>query len=244
MVLLNRRRVVAGSIALLLVLLLLADWLIGRHVADRVAGAVECRLGAAHADVEVGGWPHALSLVTRRIPSVRVRAEEVELSGVAADVDLRLADVRRDDGDLVADEATAVVSLPVTDLVERLGSGGRQVDVRGDGGRLVATVGPQIFAVSVLFQVELRSGRLVLAPDGVELGGRTLTGTVAERLVDRLLARQGDSVLATALGEGLPLPVPPSVELTDVDVVDQNIRLSARLDPADPTGLARQPNRC
>lgn len=244
MLLLNRRRVLAASVALLLVLLVAADWLVGRQVADRVTGAVECRLGAARAEVEISGWPRALPLVTHRIPLVQVRAEGVDLGGMATDVDLRLVDVRRVDGDLAADEASAVVTLPLADLAEDLGPAGRVVDVRGDGGRLVATVGPQFFPVSVLFRVELRSGRLVLAPDGVELGGRRLTGSVAERLVDRLLARQGDGGLAAAVGEGLPLPVPQSVELTDVEVVDQTIRLSARLNPADPTGLAREPGRC
>lgn len=243
------RRPPRGPLVLIVVValaltLVAADWLVGRQMSSRVADAIECRLGVTDADVEIGGWPRALPLLTHRVPEVRVRAEGVQLGEVPAEVELTLSDVRRDASRLSATSATAVVDVPLEQLTERLADQGRQIEVTGDGDHVVATVGPELFPVSVLLRPELEGDRLLLHPDGIVVGGRQLDGAVADRLTDRLLERVGTGPVGQALTEGLPLPVPDSAEVTEVSVHGDDVRLALRLDAGDPGALLDRPARC
>lgn len=232
-----RPLVVLLSASVLLAGLGVADWVVGRQIADRTAETLDCRLGVSDADVEVAGWPRALPLLTHRLPEVTVRAEDVPVRDLTADVDLHLEDVRRSSGHVTADEASAVVSLPVADLADGLRIPGRSVELQGSGDHLVATVGTDVFPVSMVFAVGLQAGRLTLRPDGVVVGGRTLSGVIADQLAQRVLARLGGHGIAQALDRGIPLPLPSSVDVVGVAVDGPDLELSLSLDPEDPAGL-------
>lgn len=225
--------------------LVLADWFVGRMLSQRISETVACRLGVEDAQVELAGWPRSMPLVTQRFPRVAVVADGVPVGRMSARVELELSQVRRDQGRLSAGTASAVVAVPLTQLVDDLELGGRRVSVRGEDGRLVATVGPELFPVSMRFQVEERSGRLTLEPDGVILAGRTMTGSMADRVGDRILHRVGGgSGVGALLTEGLPLPVPASTDITEVSVGATEVEIAVQLDPDRPADLVGARSEC
>lgn len=225
---------VVGSLCLALVV---GDVLAGSWAERRIGERLGCRLGAGEgAHVEVSGWPRSRSLLTGTVPAVRVSAPDAHLSPqLAGDLAIELRDVRRTADGMTTGGGTADLVVPWPAVEERLGRPG--VELAGLDGAVVAEVETGLVPMGVVAQPQVSEGRLTLEPTAVRIGGRDLSGALAERL----LARMGDR--ADLLGDGVELPTPAGLTLTSVSGEADGLDLTLDLAPG-PLGAGLGRGRC
>lgn len=216
-----------------------ADHVVGRRISDRIAESVGCRLDTDEVGVDLDGWPHTRAALTREISGVDIHASGVlveQLPDTPLDVDLALADVRRaDGGGLATSGGSAHVDVPLTALGESVGSD-LPVELDGADGLVVATVRRGLVPVTVTFTPEVAEERLRLRPVGISVAGRELSGGMADRLLQRTLTRGGGGTFGEALGDGVPVPLPPSVTLDDVAVRGDDLSFALDIPGGEEVG--------
>lgn len=121
------------------------------------------------------------------------------------------------------------------EIEERLGRPG--VELAGLDGAVVAEVETGLVPVGIVARPQVDEGRLTLEPAAVRIGGRELSGALAERL----LARMGDR--ADLLGDGLELPTPAGLTLTAARGVSEGLDLTLDLAPG-PLGAGLGQGGC
>jgi hypothetical protein len=228
--------------------LAVADHVVGRRISDRIAESVGCRLDTEKVDVDLGGWPNARAALSREISAVDVHASGVvvdQLPATPLEVDLALADVRRGgEGGLATSGGSAHVDVPLTALGETVGSD-LPVELEGADGMVVATIKASLMPVTVTFDPEVAEQRLRLEPVGISVAGRELSGGMADRLLERAVTRGGGGggALPEALGEGVPVPLPPAVTLDDVTVRGDDLSFVLEIPGGDDVGSLKGTKR-
>lgn len=232
------RPVVIGM-ALVPPLLLLADVGVGSYASGRVADEIGCRLDSTEVDVHVPGWPRSRLVLGSTVGDVEVRAHDVSISGLKVDLDLTLDRVRRGDAGLDETSANGTVTVSIDQLAAHV------VPVKdelvldsGDGFVTVALEGG-VMPASVTLEPAIADGRLVMSPTGITLGGRDLSGEVADDLLLRLLTRRAGPELGRVLDDGIDLPLPDSVVVQDVSADPGALAFDVRIERGGIGGLAR-----
>jgi hypothetical protein len=194
-------------------------WALGRaeeRFADQVRTGVDGVTGSP--GVDIGGFPFLTQLVAGSLQDVTVDLATASLSGVdLQDVDLRARGVstaapyRADRAEVRGTLTTATIERLVAERTDA------DVDLAVDGGRLTATL--QVLRADVTAELVPTAQGDTIAVDvvSVTLGGAVididdLPGAAASRLQD-----------LTVPVEGLP----PGLELTDVVVQDDGLRVTA-----------------
>lgn len=226
----------------LVVALFLADVVVGRQLSGRVADAAACRLAIEDADVDVEGWPRSRALITHDIPGITVRADEVEVAGIATSVDLEFSDVTMQGDALHVSGGSGWVAVPMDALMDDLGEMGRGAQISEKDGQLQVSVGGGQY--SILLAPDVIEGRLQLTPTGLSIGDRVMKGALAESLVERALSKTTGERAGALLGDGLELPFPSRIHLDGVTVHDDALRLGLTIDEGDPSGLLGRPGTC
>lgn len=222
----------------------LADQLVGRQLAHTAAENLSCRLGIDNARVAIDGWPRSMPLITHALPSVDLRAQNVDVEGVSAALDLTLRNVRDEsDGALETDGGTGTVSVPLTTVLADLGKGlPDDLTVRGEGERIVALMAGGAAELALVPRVS--EGRLALRPDGLQVGGKEIEGELAEQLIDQALSQGGSKAAGRVLTEGVEMPLPEGVSLRDVAVSQAALLLEVDVAAGDASDLLGSGETC
>ncbi|MBY8879010.1 LmeA family phospholipid-binding protein [Actinacidiphila acidipaludis] len=215
------------------------DVLLERTARHRIASAAACRLrpsGPVSADL-TGTLP-GLRLLTGRVGTVRIAAEDVRRDGTSLSVAAELHGVTTG-GAIGGGSATA--TLPYGELDGRLGSAAAGLRPGGDGhGGLVltGTLAGLPLPLTVHARLSTDAGRVTVTPTGVSLFGQDIP-------VASLKADPRTAPLAGKLApRSVTLPqLPSGVSLvsvvTDQDGLRMNLRLTSRATSGASHGCAR-----
>lgn len=242
----RRRALVVISLAAMLAIggAAVADVLVGRHLAQEVGARLSCRLGVDDARVSIGGWPRSMPLLTQDLPSVELRAENVEIAGVSSALDLTLRDVRDESGGaLKTSGGSGTVTVLLSTVLAGLGDGlPSDLTVRGTGDKIVALLAGG--AAELTLVPKVTDGRLSLRPDGLMVGGKEIEGALANKLIEQALTQTGSKAAGEVLDRGIEMPLPQGVSLRDVAVSQSALLLNVEVEPGDASHLLGRSENC
>ncbi|MFI7551463.1 DUF2993 domain-containing protein [Micromonospora sediminimaris] len=223
----RRRRVTVAVavVALLSVLVVVADRLVARSVAGRLADRLSCVVASdAEPVVSLGGFPVTAGVLTGRLARLRVTVPELQHGG------LRVHQIRVDLRDVAsADTGPMTVRSLVLSAVVGYDSlptsrGGRDLRYRQQEGRLAIDTAVDLLGqrvpVTILADPAITDGRLTVTPAEVELFG-------VRRPAAALLARIGG---APEMSRDLP-ELPAGLTYRAVEVTESGLRI--RIDGQD-----------
>jgi hypothetical protein len=218
-------RALLGTLAVLLVLAVVADRIALGVAEDRVAEAIEQRGELAGTpDVDIGGWPFLTQVVAGDYGDVRIRLDAAELDqpeGTTADVRLRGLQVPLSDlvdgsvAEIPVDRIEGTVTLSYELLSRELGTDTTLVP-EGGGLRVTTTVEVLGYEVplTAVGRVALEEQTLVIAVEEAGVGGLDLPGAVVRAASEALDLRY-------------PIELPFGLELTGVRPGPDGVQVTA-----------------
>lgn len=227
----STKGVVATVVALVVVAagVVVADRLAASMAEDEVARQVEKRLGTTGTpDVHIGGFPFLTQLASGTFSNITVDVDGVELDGVqATDVTVDARGVERTDPVTVA-ELDAALTIPVGTVQDAVAERtGLDLTITVQGDQLQASTELLGLPLAATFAPRVQDGRLLVDTTALSLGGlsvqaSSLPGGLGDRLSDLEVPVEG---------------LPEGVVLTDAQVVDDGVRVTATgTDVVAPTG--------
>lgn len=167
------------------------------YAEGQAAQQVQTALGMAQPpEVELGGWPFSLALLTRRVPTASLSAAEVplDISGqkvVVQEVEITAEDLSIDGAEITvgSGRADGLVGYPaLTQLA------GVPVEAGDEAGRVEVSYTAQLFgrelvaSVSAVPALSAERDRLLLEHPQIEVVGIQLSDSIAQWIIDQLVA--------------------------------------------------------
>lgn len=215
---------VVGALLLLAVVLVAADR-ITQAAVERNATAALATSGlefSEDATVQLGGFPFLTQLVTGRLREASLHAESVVIDGIVlTDVDASALGITTSNprtAQSVSLTATAPAST-LSDAVERsqLGQLGVDVEITVEDGEVLASTSILMVPVVVTMVPEPAGDAIGVGLESVKIAGLTVSVADLPQAVRTALDR-----IEVPL-EGLP----EGLEVTEVEVVDDGLRMTA-----------------
>ncbi len=231
------------TLAVLVVLLVAADFVARAYAEHRAADAVQSELGLTAApDVSIEGFPFLYHAISGSYPEVVITASDVDegvLPGTTARVDLTtvtlpLRDaVAGDTSHLTAAATRLQVVIPLSSLQSALGRSDVTLSAGPDGALQVTsavTVAGVTFPVSGTATLSISDDVLTLSVDRLSAAGVDLTP----------LARSAASALASGLTTTIPLQgLPFTVTSGDAQVSGNDVVITVSTGPVTFQDLHR-----
>jgi len=217
----------------------LGDVLLERTARSRIANAAACRLRpSGPVSASLTGTLAGLRLLTGRVGTVRIAAEDVRRDGASLAVAAELHDVTTG-GAIGGGSATA--TLPFSELDDRLGSAAAGLRPSGDGhGGLLLTGTLAGLPLPLTVHAKLSTGadRVTVTPTAVTLLGQDfpVTGLAADPRTARLAGKLAPRTLALPQ---LPSGVRLVSVVTDGNGLRMNLTLTSRATSGTSHGCVR-----